>query len=104
MLVTMPLIIFVRRGLVCCSLVFRELGHQLFGGVENTIGLDVAHVAAFGLAVMLKGTPLTEVVSALCDDGILEFVSADEALEGHVLLITTHLVVLLIVSPIAPFI
>ena len=35
-----------------------------FSGVENTIGLGVAHVAALGLAVVLKGAGLTKIVPA----------------------------------------
>lgn len=35
-----------------------------FSRVEDTVGLGVAHVASLGLAVMLKSTGLTKIVSA----------------------------------------
>ena len=35
-----------------------------FSGVEDAVGLGVAHVAALRLAVMLQGAGLTEVVPA----------------------------------------
>lgn len=35
-----------------------------FSGVEHAIGLSVAHVAAFGLAVVLQSAGLAEVVAA----------------------------------------
>lgn len=139
--------VFIWR-LVCCVFAFLHLGYQLwknkkkgwgsgfwwlllpqhapptFSGVENTVGLGVADVAAFGFAVMLKSADLAEVMLAptagrrrfpkpsvvfwstvlmlqiksvlLCHNGIFEGLLADEALEGQILLIAAHLVVLLV--------
>lgn len=80
---------------------FLHLGYQLFSGVEDTVGLGVAHVATLGLAIMLKSTALTKIVPTLCDDGILEGLPADEALEGHILLVAAHLVVLIVIRSIS---
>lgn len=97
-----------------------------FGWVEDTISLDVTNVTPLGLPVVLESACLTEVMLApktqrsfitaselashlhqqrlwgisvyvlLCDDRILKGLPADEALKGHVLLVTAHLIVLLI--------
>lgn len=42
----------------------RESEGLTLGGVEDTVGLSVAHVTALGLAVVLKGAGLAEVVTA----------------------------------------
>lgn len=87
--------------------------------------MSVADVAAFGFAVMLKSADLAEIMLApgrgkrktrssckaapsgdgapaaaetllLCHDGVFEGLLADEALEGQILLVAAHLVVLVI--------
>lgn len=104
-------------------LLFKDLWGKrfTFRGVEDAVGLGVAHITSLGLAVMLKSTDLTKIVSApggqgtrlhvsteswrgksgktgvlLCYDGILEGVPADEALKGQIFIITAHLVVLIV--------
>lgn len=58
------LVFFFWRRLIICCLPFQHFSHQLFGRIEDSIGLLVTNVAALRLAVVLQGTGFTKIVPA----------------------------------------